>query len=475
MSTEASRLWAGLYCPELPLAAVWRLAPEQGPVAVHGLERGQARILQASSDALEAGVRPGQSLANALAILPRLQSRPRHLAGEVAALEQMAISAYGYSHQLVLAPPDSVLLEVGGSRRLHGGQLKPLLEALGAQLAEQGLAVRIGLAPVPAAARLLARNGQIARSRRELRERIGQLPLKALELSEEQSRALLGCGLRRTGELLALPAAERARRFGPALEQRLAEWLGRRETPLAAWQPPEHFSLRLELPVASDHSQALLFVCRRMLVQLGQWLEIRDQAMTRLKVALEREDQGPALRFEIALARPGFDLDRLLELTGLKLEPLRLPAPISAIRFKADSTTEHRPPQADLFSGGNRGDAWPALLDRLAARLGQDNIAGLNPRPDHRPEHAWAWVEPGTRPASQDPRPRPAWLLPEPRACRREQMRLCEGPERIESGWWDGRDCCRDYWTAIDRHGRRLWIFREHRPRQGWFIHGVFE
>jgi protein ImuB len=75
MSTEPSRLWAGLYCPELPLAAVWRLAPEQGPVAVHGLERGQARILQASLDALASGVRPGQSLTNALAILPRLQSR----------------------------------------------------------------------------------------------------------------------------------------------------------------------------------------------------------------------------------------------------------------------------------------------------------------------------------------------------------------------------------------------------------------
>lgn len=475
MSTESQALWAGLYCPELTLAAVWRLAPEQGPVAVHGLERGQARILQASPDALQAGIRPGQSLASALAILPRLHSRARQLAGEAAALEQIATTAYGCSHQLALAPPDSVLLEIGGSRRLHGGQLEVLLENLQTRLAEQGLAVRIGLAPVPAAARLLARVGQTAWNRHQLREQLHRLPLNALELPETQANALLGCGLRRLGELLALPAAERLRRFGPAFEQRLAEWQGQRETPLAAWQPPEHFSLRLELPVASDRSQALLFVCRRMLAQLGQWLEVRDQALTRLKVTLEREDQGGELRFEIALARPGFDLDRLLELTGLKLEPLRLPAPISAIRFKADSTTEHRPPQADLFSGGNRGDAWPALLDRLSARLGKDNIAGLGPRPDHRPEHAWSWVEPGTRPGCQDPRPRPAWLLPEPRPCQRRNLRLCEGPERIEAGWWDGQDCCRDYWTAIDRHGRKLWIFREHHPRQGWFIHGVFD
>lgn len=474
MVTEAGRLWAGVHCPALPLAAVWQLMPGQGPVAVHQQQRGQARILQASRRALAAGVRPGQPLSHALAILPQLQSRARKRQAEAATLEQMATCAYGYSHQLVLAPPDTVLLEVGGSRRLHGGELEGLLESLRARLAEQDLIVRIGLAPVPAAARLLARLGQKARDIDQLHRRFRQLPLGSLGLPDAQLQALSGCGLRLAGDLLALPAAERTRRFGQALDRQLAEWLGQRDTPLAAWQPPERFSLSLELPVATEQTQALLFVFRRLFIQLGQWLEVRDQALTRLKVTLEREDQGPSPRFEIALARPGFDSDRLLELAGLKLDQLRLPAPVNAICLKADSTAEHRPPQADLFSGTNRGDAWPALLDRLGARLGEDGIASLAPRADHRPELAWAWVTPGTTTPAHEQRPRPSWLLPEPRPCRREQMCLCEGPERIESGWWDERDCCRDYWVAHDRHGRKLWIFREHRPRNGWFIHGIF-
>ncbi len=47
-------------------------------------------------------------------------------------------------------------------------------------------------------------------------------------------------------------------------------------------------------------------------------------------------------------------------------------------------------------------------------------------------------------------------------------------PERIESGWWDGGDIARDYYTACDAHGVRLWVFRERRAPHGWFLHGIF-
>jgi protein ImuB len=50
------------------------------------------------------------------------------------------------------------------------------------------------------------------------------------------------------------------------------------------------------------------------------------------------------------------------------------------------------------------------------------------------------------------------------------------GPERLETGWWDGREIARDYWIARTPAGARLWIFRE-RHQSGlarWFLHGVF-
>jgi protein ImuB len=57
---------------------------------------------------------------------------------------------------------------------------------------------------------------------------------------------------------------------------------------------------------------------------------------------------------------------------------------------------------------------------------------------------------------------------------RRGTLRLSSEPERIETGWWDGGEVARDYYTAVDSHGVRLWVFRERAAPHGWFLHGVF-
>jgi protein ImuB len=84
-------------------------------------------------------------------------------------------------------------------------------------------------------------------------------------------------------------------------------------------------------------------------------------------------------------------------------------------------------------------------------------------------------------PHSATPR-RPSWLLqePQPLTTRRGRplhdgpLQLLAGPERIESGWWDGADIQRDYYIARTTLGARLWIYREHSGARGWFLHGIF-
>ena len=68
--------------------------------------------------------------------------------------------------------------------------------------------------------------------------------------------------------------------------------------------------------------------------------------------------------------------------------------------------------------------------------------------------------------------PRPLWLLPEPIPLAEHQHRpvygtpltLLSGPERIESGWWDGQWAERDYFIARDEQHALLWIFRPRVP-----------
>ena len=467
-------LWLGLHCPALPLTAVWGLLPESGPVAVHDAGGRQARITQASRKAMALGVRPGQALTDALTLAPSLHSRLRNRSMETQALETLALLAYDYSHQVVLADDCTVLVEIAGSRRLHG-DTETLTARLSHDARKHGFAMRTGSAPVPAAAQVMARGGRHCPDMHSLQRTMEQLPPTALDLPTGDLQALNGCGLSTLGQFMQLPVADRIRRFGPRLNDRLAEIFGQRAIALSTWQPPERYRLDLELPAATADTAALLFVFRRAVNHLGRWLQVRDQALVELHARLECEEGGSPVRLDIGLARPGQAHDRLLELIGLKLESLNLPAPVERMELTATTTSTHRPPQADLFSGHNRADAWPALLDRLHARLGTDGIAGLAPAADHRPERSWNWTSPGTSSTVTETRPRPLWLLPEPRPCRRDALRLEQGPERIESGWWDGRDCRRDYWIARDRHGRRLWVFHEHQPGCGWFLHGLID
>ncbi len=76
---------------------------------------------------------------------------------------------------------------------------------------------------------------------------------------------------------------------------------------------------------------------------------------------------------------------------------------------------------------------------------------------------------------------RPVWLLaePEPLGHRLEAQPwvLRDGPERIESGWWDGVDVRRDYFVAENPRGEAVWIYRDHRygiDDGEWFMHGLF-
>jgi len=48
------------------------------------------------------------------------------------------------------------------------------------------------------------------------------------------------------------------------------------------------------------------------------------------------------------------------------------------------------------------------------------------------------------------------------------------GPERLESGWWKGPSCRRDYYRIVTHQGSWWWIFRDLRSGQ-WYLHGLFD
>ena len=379
------------------------------------------------------------------------------------ALAPIAAWACQFTPKVSLEPPHELLLEVQGSLRLHGG-LAPLRERLAAGLLELGFSTAMAAARTPRAA--------LWRARGEGRT-LEELPVEVTRLDVEFFRSI---GIRTVGELLRLPREGLAQRCGAQVAIDLDRATGARSEPRAFFEPPPRFCAALELPAEVSHAEALLFGARRLLLQLEGLLAARHAAIHGFVLKMIHVERAETV-LEVRLASPARDVERLSQLLRERLANLTLSQPVETLRLEAKDFV----PLAGR-SGGMFGDAageaedWACLLERLRARLGHDAVHGLTTQPDHRPEHAWRRVEPGEWDPHEwrSPGPRPAWLL-EPRKLAEGQFTPLAGPERIESGWWDGDDAKRDYFVARLPNGSLVWVYRERgRSSSDWFLHGLF-
>lgn len=433
-------------------------------------------------------------------LLPRfaLEAAAGDAPGTQAALATLALWALQWSSQvapragsddqgkIAAAQGAALWLEIGASRALFGDHAA-LRARLAAELTPLGYGFRLGIAPTPQAATILARAGLagVALSRAQLLAQLGPLPLRFLSLPDEQLAALHGAGLRHIGELLALPAAAIARRFGPAASLYLQRLRGAAREPQHSVQAPAHFTSRCEFAGAVNDTTALLFPLQRLLAGLQGYLRSLDRAVQRYTLCLEHH-RAAATRLTIGLARPGRDAAQLLALARERLAATTLAAPVHGLRVEADELLQPLVLQGDMFSHvAQQTEQLQHSLDRLTARLGHDAVRTLARSADHRPERAWCLraaqltaqpaAQPGEplaqQPATQAP-DRPCWLLPEPRRIDMPRE-LLAGPERIESGWWDGADVARDYYLARGEHGAQLWVFNDLRSG-AWCLHGLW-
>lgn len=481
-------LWLAVHLPRLAVEVCAARAPA---VTVAG-----GRVLAVDGAAQAAGISAGMRLSSALGLAPGLTVCDPDPRGQAAALEILGCWAGSFSPHVSLAPPDEVLLEIGGCVRLFGG-LPALLRQFEAGCAAHGFSYRLGLAVTPLGAQWLARahlaaadgeDGEgapnVAATLAELRARLAVLPVPILQLDERPLQRLAVLGLRRIGQLLELPQAGLARRFGPELPMQLARALGTVPDPRPAFVFPQRFAQKVELPARVERADMLLFAARRLLLALAGWLHARSAGVRACTLVLTHED-APATRLTLGFAAPTRDPERLLRVLRERLDRLALVAPVSALRVDADAPEDLAGTSAGLFgeAGVSAIAAIAPVVERLRARLGVDAVQGLAAVPDHRPECASRAVEGPVAAAAPLTPLRPLALLPTPRALSEHhggpwhdgRLRLLTRAERIESGWWDAGegagDVRRDYFVAVAPTGQWLWVFRD---RRGWWLHGLF-
>jgi len=470
-------LWIALHLPQLPLEAFQRGLPSPEPCAV--AER--QRLLVCDAKAGARGLRAGMPVTAALALAPNLRLREREAAAETEALLGIAAWAMQCTPNVALDFPELVLLEVSGSLKLFGG-LGEIALRLQQGLTAMGYSARLAAAPTARAASWFARAGKqcLISDAALLETELSALPLSVLQSREEETLASIGAGS--IGDLLALPRDGLARRFGQGLLDALDQALGRLPDPRGAFVLPETFGAAIELPAEATQAEALLFASKRLLAQLEGFLAARAAGTRRLLLSLAHR-AAPATRIELGLVAPCREAAHFALLLRERLQQTALSGPVRAIALQVQAIEPLEHSNRNLFSDALREEGnWPRLIERLRSRLGAAAVHGITLCADHRPERASAGAQIGVKQLALDFDLRPFWLLERPQAleekesipCHHGPLKLLAGPERIESGWWDGADMARDYFIARTADAALLWVYRERSPAGAWYLHGIF-
>jgi protein ImuB len=489
-----------------------RSAPDPRPLVVTGRRGNVERLTAVDAAAAALGLKPGLALAEARARYPDLAVVAEHAADDRRLLDGIADWCQRYTPLLAVDPPDGLLLDIAGCAHLYGGEAGLLADLL-VSLERFGFAARAAIASSIGAAFAAARFGDAGIvAPGDERAALAPLPMAALRLPQDTVTALRRVGLKRIGDILDLPRAPLAARFGDDVLRQLARALGTEREPLTPLLPVAAYVVEQPFaePIAGEED--VVRVLERLAARLKPVLERRGEGARCIELALFRTD-GAVRRIVVATSRPMRDPS---DIRALYVERLASLADALDPGFGFDLArlsvlaAEPCPPQQTGL--GERADDadLDRLIDRLSARLGSRRVMRLVANDSHIPEVAsaavpaqagvalangWTAFRRFRNGVALSPRPLRLLAKPEPIEAiatvpdgppvrfrwRRafHEIIAADGPERIEGAWWSEEGGpARDYFRVEDKAGVRFWVFRAGLYRSTaqpqWYLHGTF-
>lgn len=483
------------------------ISAEQGAapmVTTHRL--GQRVVIAAASPEAQAiGIEPGMPLTQARVTTPGLDIRDAEPEADAAWLMRLALfAARRWTPRVAVAGADGLVLDLTGVTHLFGGERAMCVRIL-RFCTRLGLTARIAIADSHAAAWALARHGGeriLLCPTEETEAALAPLPLAALGVGDDVIAPGRRLGIERVGDVMAMPAAPLARRFGQELLTRLHQALGRAAEafePIVPSEPPEAL-LRLLEPIVT--AEAIGQVLSDLMTVLVRTLEEQGLAARMLTLVCLRVD-GSEQSLTVGTARATRDGAHLLRLFQMKIETIDPGFGIEAMRLVA-RRCEPLGPQA-LAAALDDTNAPPdlvPLIDRLAGRLGPRRLYRFGAVESDVPERSVCRIAPLGIVQSWPRWPRPVRflspaervenvmaLLPDgpPRRFtwrgKAHLVRRADGPERIYGEWWKRggeQEAVRDYFQVEDEEGRRFWLYRRGDAADGrtgdlsWHLQGMF-
>ncbi len=360
-----------------------------------------------NAQARQYGVREGQSIAEASALVAGLVVRRVSLSALAHALESVAEAALGFGATVAIGAPDTVWVDVTGSAHLFGGEA-----ALGTELISRvramGHGVRIALASGATIAQMLARWAQpVAAAKGEpglcivpaerTQAALAELSVIALPLDAELGEWLVRLGVLSIGELARLPRASLSSRLEGSARRVLELSQGRDQEPLVAFRPPRTIVEEMTWEHEASGNEPLLFALRGLTARASARLAGRGEAAQSLVLTIDHarafarfNGAEPVTSLRFALSNPLWREEQLYRIVASRLERVKLAAPSVGLRLEAPVLVPSVARQLDFgeFLTGTQHaeDELPLILAELVADIGADRVGVLELVDSHRPE-----------------------------------------------------------------------------------------
>ena len=430
-------------------------------------------ILQVSQCASTAGIKRGMGLAQACALLNRIQLIPYSAEVECQQLHLLANQLYRIASDIVLLEPQGIAIKLDPIIHYYHS-VDNFVALFHHVLQSTALLYHFASGPSVEAAQVLALAGAdtVYLSNAQALIALQNVSLKYTQFTSKQVSQFDRMGIRTLQAVFQIPLEEVGKRFDNALISYLLALKGNKAVPRATFHPKQHFRYQCELPYELEDSVKLLRFLTQPVEQCCEYLVSQNLTTDSLQLTLHLAD-SPKQHVEVRAGAPMHNAKDWLSLITLKLEQLALTSAIRGFQLRCEHTVVFHATSEHLFAVRFNQHAENMLMGTLLAKLGSDAVITPRVCHDHRQDlhirhglpHSGAACE--QLPSGQHP----CWLLIDPQPLS-TQTKIVYGPERIQTGWWDDSAVKRDYFIALSSTGQRLWIFRDH--QSNWFVHGYF-
>lgn len=440
----------------------------------------QQKITHVNQSAKMLGVQSDLSLIMAQQLVPSLKITTVSHHEIMQKLHQLAAKLLEITPKVSIISTQGLLIYSEGMELIYP-TIQQHLRALLTAVRQQHISVD-GVAALSAPLAIwLARQRHIQKDLPRILLRADQCPLKLVfsELPSDMITELADMGLTSLAMLLKLPRTELRSRFGPTLLNYLDQCLGKRPSNYQWQQPIRQFTRKLTFNYEATQSHQLSHSCQRLTHSLEHYLRTNQLACQRLTLQLHYR-QRPAETLIIDSIRLQHKAESWQTLIDLQLDYLQLPEPVIALTLQSGPCQALQSHRYDLWHN-EHNHVETEFLDKLSQRIGQNNIFCLNHLDNHLPEQSSQLTAINkqevltTSPIRLPQRPRPLWLLTEPKPISGDTFTCLDQPEIIELEQ-NGLRVIRSYQRVIFNHsGAQGWAFYAPKATPaGWWLHGWF-